>query len=77
MQAFIVLLGSLSFAGEYQARTLREDLIQPVLQTLLDIIEGGKKPNRMLLIQRLEALKNWAEDDDTLELVSTVRAALD
>lgn len=54
-----------------------EALVRPVLDALLEIVEGGKKPNRMLLIQRLEALKNWAEDDETLELAQMVRAALD
>ncbi len=54
-----------------------ESLLRPVLQQLLDIIEDGKKPNRMLLIQRLEAVKNFAEEDETLELVDMTRAALD
>lgn len=54
-----------------------ESLLRPVLQQLLDIIEGGKKPNRMLLIQRLESVKNFAEEDETLELVDMTRAALD
>lgn len=54
-----------------------EALVRTVLQALLDLVETGKKPNRMLLIQRLEALKNWAEEDETLALASTVRAALD
>ena len=54
-----------------------ESLLRPVLQQLLDIIEDGKKPNRMLLIQRLESVKNFAEEDETLELVDMTRAALD
>lgn len=54
-----------------------EDLICLVLEALLAIVEGGQKPNRMLLIQRLEALKNWAEEPETLQLAKTVRAALD
>jgi hypothetical protein len=57
---------------------VRDDaLLRPVLERLLEIIEGGKKPNRMLLIQRLEAIKNFAEDAGTLELAQMVRAALD
>lgn len=54
-----------------------EALLRPVLQQLLDIVEDGKKPNRMLLVQRLESVKNFAEEDETLELVSMLRAALD
>lgn len=54
-----------------------ETLVRPVLESLLDLVEGGKKPNRMLLIQRIEALKNWAEEEETLDLASTLRAALD
>lgn len=54
-----------------------EALLRPVLQQLLDIIEDGKKPNRMLLIQRLESVKNFAEEDETIELVDMTRAALE
>lgn len=54
-----------------------EALIQPVLQRLLDIVEEGKKPNRMLLIQRLEAVKNVATQQETLDLADMIRAALD
>ena len=54
-----------------------EPLLRVVLQRLLDIIEDGKKPNRMLLIQRLEAVKNFAEQDETVELADMTRAALD
>jgi len=54
-----------------------EPLLRAVLQQLLDIVEGGKKPNRMLLIQRLEAVKNFAAEDETLELVDMTRAALE
>lgn len=54
-----------------------EGLLRPVLQQLLDIVEDGKKPNRMLLIQRLESVKNFAEEDETIELADMIRAALD
>ena len=54
-----------------------EPLLRAVLTRLLDIIEGGKRPNRMLLIQRLESVKHFAEDSETLELVDMTRAALD
>jgi ABC-type transport system involved in multi-copper enzyme maturation permease subunit len=30
LHAFIIMLGALSFAGEYKAKTLREDLVRPV-----------------------------------------------
>lgn len=54
-----------------------ETLLQPVLQRLLDVVESGTRPNRMLLIQRLEAVKAFAEQSETLDLVGMVRAALD
>ena len=50
-----------------------EALMRPVLQALLALVESGKKPNRMLLIQRLEAAKNWVEDEATIELVNDLR----
>lgn len=53
-----------------------EALVRPVLSALLEIVEGGKKPNRMLLLQRLQAVRTRAEDDETIELADTVRAAL-
>ncbi len=57
---------------------VRDDaLVRSVLSALLEMVEGGKKPNRMLLIQRLEALKNRTEDDETIALAGTLRAALD
>ena len=54
-----------------------EALIQPVLSQLLDVVESGKRPNRMLLIQRLEAVLAFAEEQETIDLAKTVRAALD
>ncbi len=53
-----------------------EELLRPVLQKLLEIVEDGKKPSRMLLIQRLEAVKNFAQEDETLELAQMIRAEL-
>jgi hypothetical protein len=50
-----------------------EELMRPVLQALLTLVESGKKPNRMLLIQRLEAAKTWVEDEATLELLNDLR----
>lgn len=54
-----------------------EALVRKVLEALLEIVETGKKPNRMLLIQRLEALKNWADEAETVELANMIRSALD
>jgi hypothetical protein len=54
-----------------------EELVRAVLRALLELVEGGKKPNRMLLIQRLEALKNWAEEEETTELMSDLRDRLE
>lgn len=53
-----------------------ETLLQPVLKQLLDLVEDGKKPNRMLLMQRLQTVENFAEDDETLDLVKMIRAVL-
>jgi hypothetical protein len=50
-----------------------EALMAPVLKALLELVEAGKKPNRMLLIQRLEAAKRWVEDEATLELLNDLR----
>jgi hypothetical protein len=54
-----------------------EALLRPVLARLLEIVEGGKKPNRMLLLQKLDALKNTASDEELIALADTLRAALD
>jgi hypothetical protein len=54
-----------------------ESLVRPVLSALLALVEGGKKPNRMLLVQRLQAAANWIEEDETRALLDTLRAALD
>lgn len=35
LPAMVVVLGAVSFAGEYQARTLREDLLRPVSRSLV------------------------------------------
>jgi len=54
-----------------------EDLVQPVLSALLDIVESGKKPNRMLLIQKLSALELRFGPGEAQELAQQLRAALD
>jgi hypothetical protein len=52
-------------------------LLAPVLKALLAHVETGKKPSRMLLIQKLDALKNRVDDSDVVELASQIRDALD
>ena len=54
-----------------------EALLRVALQALLDIVGTGKKPNRMLLIQRLQSVKNFAEEDETIALVDDLRGELD
>lgn len=54
-----------------------ESLLPPVLDALLAVVEGGKKPSRMLMLQKLDALKNRASDDAVLERIQTLRQALD
>lgn len=56
----------------------REDgLTQAVLSRLRELVDGSKKPNRMLLLQRLTSIENWSDDDDTLALVRDLRSELD
>ena len=52
-------------------------LLCPLLAALLEIVESGKRPNRMLLIQKIDALKLRLETGDAVELADTLRAALD
>ncbi len=47
MAAFLILLASVSFAGEFKAKTLREDMLRPV-------------PRDMLLLAKWSALVAWA-----------------
>lgn len=54
-----------------------ESLLIPVLKALLALVEGGQKPSRMLLVQKLDALKHRASDAEVIELASTLRAALE
>ena len=53
-----------------------DDLLEPVLEKLLDIVESGKKPSRMLLIQKIDALVMRQGDGTAVELAKTLRAAL-
>lgn len=54
-----------------------ESLLLPVLTALLAIVEGGKKPNRMLLLQKIGALELRLGEGDAVELARQLRAALD
>lgn len=51
-------------------------LLVPLLEKLIDIVEGGKRPNRMLLIQRIDALVMRHGDGPAVELAQTLRSAL-
>lgn len=51
--------------------------IRAVLERLLAIVEGGRRPNRMLLLQRLTALEHQVEAPETAELIADLRGALD
>lgn len=53
-----------------------EGLLLPVLQAILQIVEGGTKPSRMLLLQRLTAIETFAEDDGLKAIITQLRAAL-
>ncbi len=52
------------------------ELLTPVLQKLLDIVEGGKRPNRMLLIQKIDGLVMRLGDGPVVELAQDLRGAL-
>lgn len=54
-----------------------EGHLRRVLSALLDIVESGKKPNRMLLLQRLTGLEREVEDPETVELITDLRGALE
>jgi hypothetical protein len=55
----------------------KQTLLVPVLRALLRVVESGKKPNRMLALQKLDALKNRSSEDDVLELCAMIRAQLE
>ena len=57
--------------------TRDEGLTRPVLARLIDLLGEGKKPNRMLLEQRLMALDDWVEKDETRVLIQTLRERLE
>ena len=48
----------------------------PVLEVLLRVVEGGQKPSRMLLIQKLDALILRQGSGAVVELARQVRAEL-
>lgn len=53
-----------------------EALLPPVLAALSRLVDEGKKPNRMLLIQKLDALANRASDGEVLAAVRALREAV-
>ncbi len=53
-----------------------ESLLRPVLDALLQLQTSGKKPNRMLLLQRLEAARVRAIDDETLAAIARLKDVL-
>ncbi|MBK8011163.1 MAG: hypothetical protein IPK13_07410 [Deltaproteobacteria bacterium] len=63
-----LLMGLLDIREEAQLR--------PLLSRLLEIVEDGKKPNRMLLIQKVTALRHRVEAAETVELLDMLLAAL-
>lgn len=54
-----------------------EALLVPVLRALKALVDSGKKPNRMLALQKIDALKNRASEDDVIELCTLIREALE
>lgn len=54
-----------------------EPMLIAVLTALLAIVEGGKKPNRMLLLQKVNALELRLGSGEAVELARQIRAALD
>ncbi|MCK6546129.1 hypothetical protein L6R52_09690 [Myxococcota bacterium] len=54
-----------------------EALLPPVLDALLALVEGGKKPSRMLMIQKLDALKHRTSDAELHQKITDLRDALD
>jgi hypothetical protein len=55
----------------------KEALLEPVLRALLALVEGGQKPSRMLLIQKIDALILRLGSGGAVELAKQLRAALD
>ena len=56
---------------------VQEDNIRRVLGHLLALVEAGRRPHRMLLLQKLTALEHRMEEADTRLLVSDLRGALE
>ena len=54
-----------------------EALLKPVLTALLEIVDSGKRPSRMLMIQKLDALELRLGSGPAVDLAKQIRAALD
>lgn len=57
-------------------RLSKEENLRAILARLLQIVESGKKPNRMLLLQRLTMLERSLEEPESLDLLADLRDAL-
>lgn len=53
-----------------------ESSLRRILERLLGIVESGRKPNRMLLLQRLTALERSVEEEATRDAIADLRDAL-
>ncbi|MCB9654002.1 MAG: hypothetical protein H6729_07745 [Deltaproteobacteria bacterium] len=53
-----------------------EELLRSLLSRLLEIVEDGKRPNRMLLLQKITAVRHRVEATETVELLDMLLAAL-
>lgn len=51
--------------------------LRAVLEKLLALVEGGRRPHRMLLLQRLAALEHRADTPEVRELLTDLRGALE
>lgn len=51
-------------------------LLPPVLDAWIAHVESGKKPSRMLLLQKLTALENRSPEPAVTERIATLRAVL-
>lgn len=57
--------------------TLQEEAhLRQVLEALLQIVESGRKPNRMLLIEKLRVLEPKLEESDSKDLLADLRESL-
>lgn len=53
-----------------------EALLEPVLEALAAAVASGKKPNRMLLVQKLNALVNRISNEGIIALAERLKSDL-